>query len=212
MFSGGRDSTIAAVRLARKHGALTLVTVTANHLVGIENVRRRLGHLKPHLPPETLWIQVEQPALPSLESIGQATCLPCQRAYAAVGAAISLRQDIKNLALGYANYQSAWPEQSPEATRRLRRILDQFGLRLELPVYEIGSKADAEVEFNGYGIPAKASEQKCLRQETNLEIPAALLNQELDRWEKSLTEVISNAGKLELSTTQQQLCKIEPDS
>jgi len=208
MFSGGRDSTIAALRLAQSRNALTLVTVTANHLVGIENVKRRLGEMKRHLPTETRWIQVEQPPLPSLESIGQATCLPCQRAYAAVGAIIALRDDVRNLALGYAKYQSAWPEQSPEATLRLRRILKGFGLDLELPVYEIGSKVEAENELDAYGIPAKASEQKCLRQETNIEIPSALLNQELDRWEKSLAEVIGDGENVELNMTTQQLSEI----
>jgi predicted subunit of tRNA(5-methylaminomethyl-2-thiouridylate) methyltransferase len=61
MFSGGRDSTIAAVRLAKRFTDLTLVTVSSDHLVGISAVKRRIEQIKPHLSSESEWLQVDQP-------------------------------------------------------------------------------------------------------------------------------------------------------
>lgn len=53
LFSGGRDSTIAAVRLSRSFERLFLVTITSEHLIGIASVRRRLSELKSRLPQTT---------------------------------------------------------------------------------------------------------------------------------------------------------------
>jgi PP-loop superfamily ATP-utilizing enzyme len=56
MFSGGRDSTLAAIRLAQEWEKLVLVTVTTEHLVGLGSVIKRLEELKLHLPGNTEWI------------------------------------------------------------------------------------------------------------------------------------------------------------
>src|SRR5438552_11850009 len=52
MFSGGRDSTLAALRLHHGRVPLRLVTVTSSHLTGINLVRRRLSELS-KIPPAT---------------------------------------------------------------------------------------------------------------------------------------------------------------
>jgi predicted subunit of tRNA(5-methylaminomethyl-2-thiouridylate) methyltransferase len=61
MFSGGRDSSIAAVRLARAGRAPALVTISSDHLLGIGNVKRRLAELAVHLPAPTRWLRIKQP-------------------------------------------------------------------------------------------------------------------------------------------------------
>src|SRR5690242_13839333 len=81
MFSGGRDSSIAAVRLSQQFAKLVLVTVTSDHLVGYDLVRSRLRELRQHLSPDTLCIRVLQPVgLAELNSL-RPTCLPCHRDY-----------------------------------------------------------------------------------------------------------------------------------
>jgi hypothetical protein len=62
MFSGGRDSTIAAVRLSRVVSELILVTVTSSHLVGIDRVRQRIAELRPILPRGSTWLHVGVPS------------------------------------------------------------------------------------------------------------------------------------------------------
>ena len=199
MFSGGRDSTIAAKRLAHKFERLTLVTVTSNHLVGIQTVAERISQLKSHLPGQTEWLQVEQPVLPPLKSLGNASCLPCQRAYAIIGAIIAKRLGVHNLALGYAKYQSDWPEQSPQATSTLKDALQRFSLKLHLPVYDLISKAQAEEELASYELSIDSLEQKCLRQETNLKIPANLLKQELKIWGESIVQLLSDSESISVT-------------
>ena len=61
MFSGGRDSTLAALRLHHGRVPLRLVTVTSSHLTGINLVRRRLSELSKILPATTPWLNIRQP-------------------------------------------------------------------------------------------------------------------------------------------------------
>ena len=53
MSRGGIDSTLAALRLSKETRSLTLVTVTSDHLVGVDAVRRPLLELRQHLAPDT---------------------------------------------------------------------------------------------------------------------------------------------------------------
>lgn len=204
MFSGGRDSTLAAARLARMYQSLILVTVTSDHLIGIENVKRRVAQLKPHVSEKAEWLVVAQPLLPRLESLGTATCLPCQRAYAVIGSVIALQRRIGDLALGYAKYQDTWPEQTPLATAKLKRVLEPFGVNVTFPVYDLSSKAEAQAELARYQLAVESLEQKCLRQETNVEIPPALLERELDIWGASITQLLEDAQRIPISVASQQ--------
>ena len=89
MFSGGRDSTLAAMRLHLLGVPVTLVTVTSTHLVAIESVRRRLTELLQHLPGDTRWLLVQQPEeLRTDTSFYEQTCLPCHHAYVVASAAL----------------------------------------------------------------------------------------------------------------------------
>ena len=204
MFSGGRDSTLAAIRLARTYRSLILITVTSDHLIGIENVKRRVTQLKPHVSEKAEWLVVAQPPLPRIESLAAATCLPCQRAYAVIGAVIAMQRRVGDLALGYAKYQGTWPEQTPQAISKLKRVLEVFGIKVMFPVYDLNSKAEAQAELTRYGLAVESLEQKCLRQETNVEIPPALLERELDIWGTSITRLLENARRIPVSVASQQ--------
>jgi len=204
MFSGGRDSSIAAVRLARTYKNLILVTVTADHLVGIGRVTQRIFELKPHLPERTEWIQVAQPVLPVIDSLNSATCLPCQRGYVAIGTILAKRLGINHLALGYTKYQSSWPEQTALATSRLKVLLESFGVHLQLPVYDLASKAEAESELIGYGLSHQAFEQKCMQQQNNIELPDDLLRTEVAAWEKSTSALIEAGDRFTLTVSLQK--------
>jgi hypothetical protein len=114
MFSGGRDSTLAALRLHRSATPLSLVTVTSSHLIGLNLVRRRLSELSKVLPETTPWLNVRQPVdLKTDTSFYEQTCLPCHHAYVVVSGAIAALTGIRSLAFGYAGYQNNWPEQTP---------------------------------------------------------------------------------------------------
>jgi hypothetical protein len=188
MFSGGRDSTLAAVRLGRLFSPVVLVTVTSGHLIGIEKVRQRLGELRRHLLHEAEWIHVKQPPNLLPETLSTVTCLPCHRAYIAVGVNLARQLAIPNLAFGYAKYQSTWPEQTSAATQRLERLLNDIGIRLLLPVYDICAKEQAIADLVELKMSPAALEQKCLQQQSHMVLSETALAREIDQWEQSTRE------------------------
>jgi len=212
LFSGGRDSTLAAIRLSRIVERLILVTVTSGHLIGIDAVRRRLDELKRHLSADTRWINmVQPPAMPSDRLFQAATCLPCHRSYTAIGALVAAQLGAKSLAFGYTRYQSEWLEQTPEATECLARLLARRGINLLLPVYDIKSKEDAIAELKRYGLSTVALEQKCLQQQFNTKLERSKIKSEIAVWEQALILTLDALLGLPVQTiTDTTLKRLEP--
>lgn len=197
MFSGGRDSTLAALRLHEAGYPLKLVTITAGHLFGLNNVERRLREIAPMLPGETEWLQIVQPALRGTQHFfHQQTCLPCQSAYVVTGVNVARQAGIRRIAMGYASYQAGWPEQGPQATRVLEHTLARHGFELLLPVYDIESRASAMQELKTRGLSELALEQKCTRQVNNVELEGQVLSQQLELWARAIDEELSKSPLL----------------
>ena len=198
MFSGGRDSTLAALRLARTCEHLVLATVTSDHLFGYENVRARLRELRRYLPPETLCVRIAQPPPRGAEVLQEATCLPCHREYVTVGVLLARNLGIKDLAFGYVGYQNHWPEQTQDAIARLSEILRDIGIVLHVPVQDVGSRGEAIDELVRLEMSPEALEQKCLQQQRNKELPPDALKLEIDRWELSTQAQLRALGSTTL--------------
>lgn len=197
MFSGGRDSTLAALRLHEAGYLLKLVTITAEHLFGLNNVERRLREIAPMLPAETEWLQIVQPALRGTQHFfHRQTCLPCQSAYVVTGVNVARQTGIGKIALGYASYQAGWPEQGPQAKRILELTLIRHGFELMLPVYDIVSRAGAMQELKASGVSELALEQKCTRQVNNVVLEGPVLAQQLELWAKAIDEELSKSRLL----------------
>ena len=159
MFSGGRDSTLAALRLHNEGYNITLVTVKSNHLRGILSVHQRLRELRTILPGDTPWLAIQQPSqLRTDTSFYEMTCLPCHHAYVVIAAALSMRLKTPALAFGYAGYQNTWPEQTPLATSRLQALLDRHNISLVLPVYNYYSRQQIIDELTAFGVTADSLE------------------------------------------------------
>lgn len=205
MFSGGRDSTLAAVDLYRLQNLRPLlVTVTSAHLFGYAAVENRLKELKALLPPETRHVQVLQPTdLRTSQEFYFETCLPCQHAYVVVAATVAKLNGIKRIALGYTQYQGDWPEQTIIATEALRRVLNEFNIELLLPAYEFGSKDEVQARLTSLNLSSKALEQKCSKQVNNIALSPTHLAEQINGWEgairKSLTDL--DEIKLEIMST-----------
>jgi hypothetical protein len=199
MFSGGRDSTLAAIRLHNEGWPVTLVTVTSDHLNGIENVEARLRELRSFLPPTTKWIRARQPSELSLPSgFHRQTCLPCHYAYVSIAGAVLATVPSKNIAFGYVGYQRAWPEQTPLAIERLTKVLDRHGIGLLLPVQSLASRDDAIAELRQYGLSTESLEQKCSRQVSNIQLHAAQLEQQIDLWEMAIESALAQSANFQL--------------
>jgi len=199
LFSGGRDSAIAATRLARTFSKLTLVTVTSEHLIGIEAVHERLRELR-RLVPVAEWLHVAQPRLNGNRDHehDHQTCLPCHLAYAAVGAAVTRRGASSDLAFGYVRYQADWPEQTPEAVDLLRHELGLTDRTLHLPVYDLDKKADAVAELARLGLTETALEQKCQLQKFHINLGRKQLRRRLQQWAVEMRAVLKDPPPLRI--------------
>lgn len=194
MFSGGRDSTLAALRLAASGRAITLVTISSNHLVGVVNVKRRLLELAQHLPGDTVWRRIQQPL--SEAAFGAAfskTCLPCQHDYALAGAVVARELGVGRLAMGYASYQNDWPEQTQLATTELSSVLAEFGIGLDLPVYDLTSKEAAVAELEENGLSTQSLEQKCIKQVFNVALSDNDLKIHVAHWANTLRKSLNSS-------------------
>ena len=194
LFSGGRDSTIAAVRLSKEFSNPVLLTVTTSHLEGIELVRRRLKQMKHLLPAEAEWVHAVVPPSSFVE-IGRPveSCLPCHRTYVSLAASLASSRGVRNIALGYTGYQSAWLEQSPAAIGRLGSVLAEFGFRLLLPVAGILSKDDAKSILREHGLTDEALEQKCLKQQFNdTDLTPDQIQVEIENWAEELRRSLTS--------------------
>ena len=199
LFSGGRDSTISAIQLSDLFERLILVTVTSQHLVGMDAVYRRLVELKPYLSSKTRWIHALQPTeMPGDQLFHAATCLPCHRSYTAIGAVLAERFKADSLAFGYTSYQSTWAEQTPYAIDCLKRTLLSRGIHLILPVYDIASKDDAIAELKKYQLSPVALEQKCIQQQFNIALDQERLKEEVDLWHRALINALAVLDEIQI--------------
>lgn len=162
-FSGGRDSTLAALRLHNAGRRVVLVTTTSPRLEGLARVRTRASELGRVLPPDTIWTCVqEHPNLPP-------TTLPAFQSYCAIRMGREL--GISRIAFGYTEYQSHWTEQTPKAVGALELLLSEHSLALELPARTLSSKEQAIQELAQYGFCLNALEQKLTITEPNCALP-----------------------------------------
>ncbi len=208
LFSGGRDSTLAAVKLAKVYPKLILVTVTSTHLSGIEAVRNRLKELKRYLPDDTEWYCIKQPTdLCTDVSFYEPTCLPCHHSYVVVGVLIAELTGTNNVAFGYAGYQSTWPEQTKLAIDRLAGLLESYYINLILPVYDICDADAMRHDLIKLGLSPNALEQKCTRQITNIELAQETLNKEIDDWTIAMNQTLSARHNIKIDITEKKQFK-----
>jgi len=197
MFSGGRDSSIAALRLAHTGRPPTLVTITSDHLLGIEKVKQRLVELASYLPATTRWLRIAQPEdLATDTSFYEQTCLPCHHAYVVVAAAVARSMKAQRLAFGYTGYQSDWPEQTPLAVSKLRAVLADYGIELELPVADLASREQARRALEVFGLSPSSLEQKCSRQVTNVALDDTLLRAQISLWEGAIRRSMDELDRI----------------
>lgn len=207
LFSGGRDSAIAAVRLAKKFAAVELLTITSDHLVGVKAVHQRLDELSRLGLPRMKWTRVRQlPAKlePSTQDLATSTCLPCQQNYLFSAVLWARRENARSIAMGYARYQSDWPEQTPLAAEMMANVLGNEGIQLELPVYDLDSKQQAQAQLREIGLSEESLEQKCIKQIFNRPLSMPALEQQVELIRANLTSAFAMSTEIPLEVLEQR--------
>lgn len=192
LFSGGRDSTVAALRLASRFKHLVLVTVRSPHMIGMERLQFRIGELR-----RTLKNQCEWMLIPETGSFHRATaaksagCISCHFGYFWIASALAHQLRCDSIACGFVAYQSDWVEQTPYAIQRLSEFLQQRKQRLLLPVLEIQSRAQVEAELESHGLSTDSHELKCVRQHVDPGLTGEKLKAMVDSWAEKLRAAVT---------------------
>ena len=206
MFSGGRDSTLAAIRLARNWGKLVMVTATGFDLKGINLVKKRLVELSPYLPGNTEWLKIALPKKLLKKPYSQSiTCLSCHHSYLSIGVMVAETLNSKNIALGYTGYQSNWIEQTPQAIENLKNIIGSVGLSVVFPVIDINSKEKAIEELRLHGLSEESLEQKCIKQLIDPNLQGNELLEEVNRMGKDFERTLANRQNIHLEIVERVL-------
>ena len=182
LFSGGRDSTLAAIRLARSFNRVVLVTVKSPYMTGSSKLESRLEELKRVLSVQCEWMLVPERRLLSYRRSGEDLgCIGCHFGYFASAYSIARSLDCQCIACGFVEYQNSWVEQTPYSVARLRDLMSEHGIKLLLPVAELRSKTEVETELAKYGVTAGSLELKCDKQISDPGLVEAPLRAIVDR-------------------------------
>jgi hypothetical protein len=206
LFSGGRDSTIAAVRLAQHVRRLVLLTVTSTNMTGLQHVRSRINELKHLMAIDCRWILVsERPIFqrPANQDIG---CISCHFGYFWIASRIADQVKSRSIACGFVRYQDQWVEQTPYAIERLNKALQQRNQRLHLPVADIQSREQAEAELRSYELSTDSLELKCHRQRVDPCLEGAALCSVVDSWTEFLQEMLASNIAPDLTVQETVVC------
>jgi hypothetical protein len=165
LFSGGRDSTLAAIRLAQSFSQIVLVTVKSPYMTGLTILNSRLEELKRILSVKCEWMLVPEKRLhPNQASLEDLGCIGCHFGYFASAYSVARQVKCDAIACGFVAYQNSWVEQTPYSVERLRALMSEYGMTLLLPVLELRSKAEVQAELATYGVTQDSLELKCSKQ------------------------------------------------
>jgi len=191
LFSGGRDSALAAIRLARSFDHIVLVTIMSPHMTGLDRVRSRIDELKRTIPIRCEWILVgEQPLGRSGIQLNELGCISCHFGYFAMAHAIAREVGCANIACGFVQYQNSWVEQTPYAVSQLTKVMAEHGINLVLPVAEIASKSEVEAELLSNKLSIDSLELKCTRQQPDPGLTGNRLRSLIDKGINTLRAAI----------------------
>jgi hypothetical protein len=190
LFSGGRDSTLGAIRLSESFDRVVLVTILSPHMTGLNRVHARLEELGRILAVDCEWMLVPETPLVLSRSPGDG-CVDCHFGYFFTAHSIARELECNRIACGFTQYQSAWVEQTPYAVKRLTEVMAEHGTELLLPVAEIASREEVEAELKSKLASAVSLELKCARQQPDPGLTGNPLEAVVDRGIEALRMVLT---------------------
>lgn len=165
LFSGGRDSTCAALRLLTKGRHPILLTVVDSTAQTDDRTRQRVNEMRSISQDCIYWLSARVPELYrdvlSLELSTAPSCLPCLFVRLSVGILLAKQHGVDAIAAGFTSYQSTWVEQTPTAITEVTRFVKQYGLALELPVRDLASQQEASRILQQHSLTPTPLEPTC---------------------------------------------------
>lgn len=178
LFSGGRDSSLAACLLATAGKRVHLLTCNNGVSIGGELSQHRFvelqGALQDQLDGRTIVSSMglfRRVALQDIEAdfarFGKnLILLGSQLATHTEGIVFCLNRGIKSMAAGSTRYQDSFPEQMCVARERLRAFCGEFGIEYLLPVGEFATEEEVKYGLLDFGVSTKSLESVSIFSDT----------------------------------------------
>lgn len=164
-FSGGRDSSCAALKLIHaKRNPLLLTVIDSNFQSDIKT-EQRVNELNKNVRSPFSWLSIRVPdfynKILEIPVLTSPSCLNCFMVKLSVAIIIAQKHSIDTVAAGFTSYQASWVEQSPTAIEEINKFLAEYGLTLELPVLDFQSKDEACKILSEHSITPRPLEPVC---------------------------------------------------
>lgn len=164
-FSGGRDSSCSALKLINAKKVPLLLTVIDSNVQTDHKTEQRVNEIKTRVSLPFSWVSIRTPIfykkMLEILTITSPSCLNCFMVKLSVAIVIAKQHSVNTIAAGFTSYQASWVEQSPTAIDEIKKFLSDYGLSLELPVWDIQSKEDACKILSEHSITPKPLEPVC---------------------------------------------------
>ena len=171
LFSGGRDSSLAACLEVNQGYSIRLFTALTGATIETDVVDYRVREIRAAFPgAEVEWLTrrcsgiFRRIAIANIEQdFAQYTTnlilLGHQLAIQAEGLCICLKFGITRMVSGFAAYQApAYMEQTPEALKIFQRLGGEFGVTLETPIASYESLDEVKFRLLDFGVTTKSLE------------------------------------------------------
>ncbi|MFJ8826958.1 hypothetical protein ACIREE_34955 [Streptomyces sp. NPDC102467] len=171
LFSGGRDSSLAACLEANAGRDLLLMTARTGATIETDVVPLRVGEIVRSFPAVSVEHHLthsagifRRVAIADIESdfatyrtnlilLGHQMAIQCE------GIALALHRNIKRVVSGFSSYQAhEYMEQIPEAVAFSREFFQSYGLQFETPIEPYGTLDDVKFQLLDFGVTTKSLE------------------------------------------------------
>lgn len=179
LFSGGRDSSLAACLEANRGRPLCLFTAATGATIDTDIVPYRVEEIRRAFPAvEIEWLRrrcsgiFRRIALVDIENDfaqyrTNLILLGNQLAMQADALCVCVERGYRQMVSGFSGYQAqAYMEQTPEATRIFCDFAAEFGVELLTPVAAYASEDDVKYQLLDFGVTTKSLEAVSLFADT----------------------------------------------
>jgi len=177
LFSGGADSTAAAVYYLNKGNKVQLITFDNGVEINLNLSEKKAKMIIRKFPKLCSWWMLNsrqlfhQMAIKTLEKdvkkYGNLVCCGCKLAMLAQSIVFCKKNDIKIIADGFEKSQIYYPEQTPEYIYVADLLCKKFGVKNEHPLYNLSSKEIENLTVQA-GLPPAPLQAVCMFGENRL--------------------------------------------